>query len=202
MQLIHKDEIIELERDASALNVILEKVSELIKQKDTVFSHLTIDGVDVYENHEAYINERLNDMMKIEIITRSTKEMIWETMESVHDYLQRAIPALQQLVDTSYERFTSETWDSLGQLSDGMQWMLQFKEFTQAAPEQPGNWEEFVKEFEKCEQHFAQLLEAIEMQDTVLISDILAYEITPAYESLNESIEKSLQNKEFLKHVN
>lgn len=202
MQLKYNDEQIELERDASALNAIFEKVSELIEQKDTIFSHLVIDGVDVYEGHEAYINERVSEIMNIEIITKSTKEMIWETMVSVHEYLERAVPALTELIDGSYENFAEKTWEGINQLSEGMQWMLQFKAFTQAAPEQPTNWEDVEKSFESCEERFAQLLAAVEAKDTVLISDILAYEITPAYEGLTENVAKSLRDKEFLKHVN
>lgn len=202
MELKYKDEQIELEREFSALNVIFEKVSELIKQKDTIFSHLVIDGVDVYENHEAYINERINEIMNIEIITKSTKEMIWETMVSVHEYLERAVPALTELIDGSYENFAEKTWEGINQLSEGMQWMLQFKAFTRAASERPVNWKEIEHDFEACQESFAQLLAAVEAKDTVLISDILAYEITPAYEGLTENIAKSLQDKEFLKHVN
>jgi hypothetical protein len=53
-----------------------------------------------------------------------------------------------------------------------------------------------------CNSNFEQLLEAIEMKDTILITDILSYEITPGYESLQKEIELSLRDKEFLKDVN
>lgn len=202
MQLIYKDEKNELKRDTSALTTIFEKVSELIEQKDTIFSHLLVDDAEVYEDHEAYINKRINEIMKIEIVTRSTNEMIWETMESVNEYLQRAVPALKELVDNSYDNFTEKTWEGISQLTEGLQWVLQFKTFTQSAPEQPANWEEFEEKFGACEEHLTPLLEAIEAQDTVLISDILAYEITPAFEGLTDSTAKMLQDKSFLNKVN
>ncbi|MGM8366479.1 hypothetical protein ACLIBG_13520 [Virgibacillus sp. W0181] len=202
MQLLYKNEQIELKRDASLFSVIFEKVNKLIEEKDVIFSHLIIDGVEVYENHEEYIQERMNKVMQIEIVTRSSKEMILETMRSVHEYLERAVPALKELVDQSYERFAEETWEGIGQLSEGMQWMLQFKTFTQGASEQPANWQQVEKSFAVCEEEFAELLDAVEAQDTVMITDLLAYEITPAYEALLENIGKSLQDKEFLNYVN
>src|SRR5690625_5175342 len=202
MELKYNEEQIELKREVSALTAIFEKVSELIGQKDTVFSHLVIDGVDVYEEHEAYMNERINEIMNIEIVTKSTKEMIWETMVSVHEYLERAVPALNELVDGGYENFAEKTWEGINQLSEGMQWTLQFKVFTQGVTVRPANWEEIEESFEACEEAFAQLLAAVEVKDTVLISDILAYEITPAYEELTGQIAKSLQDKEFLKDAN
>lgn len=202
MQLIYKNEQRELTKDESAFTTILEKVNKLVEDNDVIFSHLIIDSIDVYEKHEEYINERINEIMEIEIITRSSKEMIWETMESVNEYLERAVPALKGLVDDSYESFSDETWSGIGQLSEGMQWMLQFKTFTKGAAEQPANWIAVEKNFEVCEEKFAELLDAVEAKDTVMITDLLAYEITPAYEAILENISKSLQDKEFLNHVN
>lgn len=198
MQLIYKNEQIELARDDSAITTIFEKVSNLIKEEDTIFSHLVIDDVDIYENHEEYIKSKINEIMRIEIITRTTKEMIWETMESIHEYLQRAIPSLNELVNKSYENFSEEVWNGIEQLTEGMQWMLQFKTYTERMNKQPVNWKAFAKSFEACEQQFAQLLEAVEAGDTVLISDILAYEITPSYEALKENIEKMLEDNNYL----
>lgn len=202
MQLVYKSEQNKLERDPSALNDVFERISELIEQEDIVFSHLIVDGVDVYEDHESYINERINEIMQIEIITRTTNEMIWETMLSVQEYLERAVPALKELADEGYDNFSTDTWDGIGQLTEGMQWMLQFVEFTKAAPNQPENWEEFEKRFNESLAHFTELLEAIEAKDTVLIADLLTYEITPAYEILAENIAQLLQDKEFVSHVN
>lgn len=67
---------------------------------------------------------------------------------------------------------------------------------------QPKNWNKVDESFKNCEEQFAEILEATEAQDTILISDLLAYEIVPAYESLKINIEQSLQDKEFLNHVN
>lgn len=202
MQLIYKNKQTELPRDESAFTMILEKVSELTKKQDVIFSHLIIDEIGIFGNHESFINERLNEIMQIEIVTRSTNEMIWDTMQSIHEYLQRAIPTLNKLIEESYDVFSKKTWEGIGQLSEGFQWLLQFITFTEAAPKQPSYWSEIMKDFKMCENNFKQLLEAVEVQDTVLILDILAYEIVPAYESLEQNIAKSLKDKEFFTHVN
>lgn len=199
MQLIHNDEVLVLQRNDSAIEMIFSKVSSLIEEKDLVFSHLIIDDQEIYENHEVYIQDRINEIKRIEIITFTEKEMIWETLHSVDKYLERAVPTLQQLVDESYEQFNEKTWQSIGQLTEGLEWLLQFKTFTQAAKKQPTNWEEFVRTFEACEEQFGPMLEAIEMKDTVLISDILAYEITPAFEQLANDVKIMLEDKNYLK---
>lgn len=202
MILKHNETEMTLDRDGTVFNTIIEKVNELIKDENTVFSHLVVDGVDVYENHEVYINERVKEIMTVEIITQKINEMIWETAQSVRDYLRRAIPALEELVDESYEEFSQETWEGVSQLIEGLQWILQFKEFTQEAARQPKNWDEFVESFSVCEEQFTPLLDAIEAQDTILISDILAYEITPAYEEILASVETMLEDTKFLQEMN
>lgn len=202
MQLFHNNEQFDIENNNTAITTIIEKVNESIKQKDTVFSHLTIDGVEVYEKHEEYIKERLNEIEKVEIATRGRKEMIWETMGSIHTYLVRVIPALNALVDESYENFSDKTWDGINQLAEGMQWILQFTTFTKAAEQQPSHWVDIEKSIHACEESFAKLIEAVEVQDTVLISDILLYEVMPPYESLERDLAKSLQDEGFLKDVN
>lgn len=199
MLLIHKGSQEELPKDTFAFIKIFERVNELIGKKDIVFSHLIVDGVNVYENHEAYINERLPEIMRIEIITRSAASMIHETMDSIYEYLDRAIPALNELVDKSFESFDSETWDGINQLAEGMQWILQFAVFVKGQGRKPDGWSDVEMAISQCEASFKQLMQGVESEDTVLISDILSYEIVPAYEELKVSSEKSLQDKEFFK---
>lgn len=199
MQLIYKDDVTVLQRNHSVIEIILEKINQLIDENDLVFSHLIIDDQEIYEDHEVYILDRLNEIERIEIVMLKTKEMIWETLQSINEYLNRAVPTLQQLVDESYDQFTESTWESIGQLTEGLDWLLRFKTFTESAKSQPANWEEFVATFATCEAQFSPLLEAMEMQDTVLISDILAYEITPAFEKLAEIVQVMLEDERYLK---
>ncbi|WP_164668008.1 hypothetical protein [Virgibacillus doumboii] len=202
MQLIYENEQFIIENNETSINIIFEKANEFIKEKDVVFSHLLVDNVEVYENHEHYLKENLNNIEKVEIATRSTKEMIWETMTSVNAYLERAIPALRELADGSYEKFTDKTWEGINQLAEGMQWILQFTTFTKNAPQQPSNWDQIEKSTKECELSFAKLIEGVEAKDIVLISDILTYEVTPAYEELQNNLAISLNDEEFLEDVN
>lgn len=202
MQLFYKSERFNIENNEVAITTIFEKINHSIKDNDVVFSHLLVDDIEVYENHEDYLKDHIGGTVNVEIVTRNTKEMIWETMNSVKFYLVRAIPALETLVDNSYEKFTEKTWEGINQLAEGMQWVLQFTTFTTNAPQQPLNWNMVEEAVHLCEESFAQLIGAVEEQDTILISDILSYEVTPAYESLEKHLALSLQDKEFLKDVN
>lgn len=202
MKLLHKQTSYTIENDTSAIHFIYEKVNELIQQENTVFSHLVIDNQEIYEEHEAYISKHLQEILQVEIVTHSKQEMIWETMDSINDYLKRAIPALKELIDASYHTFTKQTWEGIDQLAEGMQWILQFNMFTKASKIKPAYWENIEESISTCEQGFKALMEGIETKDTVLISDILSYEIVPAYESLESNLEKSLEDRELCKNAN
>jgi len=199
MLLIHKSTEEKLTRDNTMFMKVFERVNELVGEKDTVFSHLVVDNIDVYENHEVYINDRLLEIMRIEIVTKTAAVSIHETMDSIHEYLERAIPALKELVNNSFESFDSNIWNGINQLAEGMQWILQFTAFVEGRDHKPSHWGDIEKSISQCEASFKQLMEGIESEDTVLISDILSYEITPAYEELKDSLEKSLHDKEFFR---
>src|SRR5699024_2754952 len=121
-------------------------------------------------------------LMQIIIVTRSIEELINETMQSIYDYLDRAIPALEQLVNQSEAEFSERTWIGIEQLTEGMQWMLQFVETIREVDYQQQNWETINESFLNCEAQFAELLQAIEANDSMFIIDLLAYGIVPAYE--------------------
>lgn len=199
MQLIYKEEVTKLQRNETAIEAILTKVSHLIDEKELVFSHLIIDGQDIYENHEEIIKNRINEIERIEIVMYTTKEMIWETLQTVDEYFVRAIPTLNELIDETYDQFSEQTWLSIGQLVEGLEWLFKFKNFTDSATTKPSHWDEFAEAFETCEVQFAPLLEAMETQDMVLISDILSYEILPTFEQLSDITKQILQDKNYLK---
>lgn len=201
MRVIYNSDQLQLDNN-NILISIFEKINELIKIKDTIFSHLIVDGVEIYEEHEAYIKERMDSIFTIEIVTRSEREMIYDSMKSIDLYLERAIPTLKELVEESYENFSSKTWNGINQLAEGMQWILNFFGTANSVTKKPAFWVEMEDSKQICEQSFIQLMGAIENNDTVLIVDILSYEITPAYETLKSNLAKSIKHEEFIKDVN
>ncbi|MFD2044931.1 hypothetical protein ACFSTA_14700 [Ornithinibacillus salinisoli] len=202
MQLIYNNQQYHIDENNNFIANILKKINEISNDKDVVFSHLIINDVEVFENYEVFLKENINRLFKVEIVTKKMNEMLWDTMISINEYLQRAIPALKTLVNESYEKFNDETWMGINQLAEGMQWILQFSTFTREVPRLPMNWDKVQDSVQACEDSFAKLMEGVEVQDTVSISDILTYEVTPAYEQLQENLAIASKDEEFLKNVN
>src|SRR5690625_1174454 len=195
MKLIYKDEATTLARNELAFEQIFKKVNKLMEKELLIFSHLIVDGAEVYNNHEQYINERLHNIAQIEIVMRTTKEMIHETMVSIYNYLTDAIPSIQNLVEQSYSGFQEETWNNLAQLVEGMEHIVSFINFTRKVDEKPSNWEQINDAFSTCEQQFKTLLTALEQQDTIEITFILSSGIQPAYEQLKSAINAAINDK-------
>lgn len=117
MKLIYENTTIEVKQDEQLFNTIIEKVNEAMTEKEKVFSHLIIDGTEVFEDHESYIQTHLGKMMEIQIITRTKQEIINDILQSIHSYLERAIPAIDELVNQSFTEFTDESWLGVAQLT-------------------------------------------------------------------------------------
>jgi hypothetical protein len=202
MNLIYKDELITLDNAKDSINKIFELINEKMKDAELVFSHLFIDGIEVFEDFEDFIIEHLYSITTIEIVMKPKMVLIKETMESIQSYLDRSIPALEELVEEGYRNFSERTWSGINQLAEGMQWILQFMAITSELNNLPNNWPMILESIKKCQIGFTQLLEAIEDQDTILILDIISYEVKPAYELLEGELELAIRDEEFLKDVN
>lgn len=195
MKLIYENTTTEVNQDEQLFNTIIEKVNEAMTEEEKVFSHLIIDGTEVFEDHEAYIQQHLGEMMEIHIITRTKQEIIDDILQSIHSYLERAIPAIDELVNESFTGFTDESWLGIAQLTEGMEWMLQFIEALREADEHPTNWQEINESFTHCEEQFKVLLQAVEENDTMHITDVLSYEIVPAYEDLKYQVKAAIEDE-------
>lgn len=193
MKLIYNNETMTLDRNELAFQTIFTKVNELIENEKVVFSHLVVDGVEIYDKHEQYIQGRIDEILQIEIVTHTAEQMIQEAMQSIYEYLERAIPALNTLIEESYAGYTDETWQGISQLSEGMEFIVTFIGSVKGLDEKPVNWEKIHHTFKHSEEQFAMLLQVIEQQDTIEISYVLANGIVPAYEGLRDAIEPAIK---------
>ncbi|WP_026908872.1 hypothetical protein [Paucisalibacillus globulus] len=202
MKVLYKEDYFEMKNKDNAIDFIFTKANQIMTEEGRIFSHLLIDGIEVYENHETYINEHANEIMIIEIVTKKMADIIIDISYSILEYLERAIPSIEELVNNSYESFSHDTWNGINELGEGMQFILQFATLTRTSNLKPKNWDKIDVNINQCESAFKQLLDAIESKDTVFISDILSYEIIPAYQALIGDLSSFIQSKEFNKYVN
>lgn len=190
MELVFQEQQIEFKKIPSSDEVIM-KINVLL-QKDNYFSHFIADGTEIYEDHEVYLNVNLDRIEKLEIIAKTEKEFMNDILLSAEDYMKRAKPELVALTDGFYSNPTAETHTSFSQLMDGLQWLDEMLALLADSNERPPNGEMYAGHTQTLQTGIAQLGEAVENSDNVLIADIIQYELIPIFEQLETVIGETI----------
>ena len=122
-----------------------------------------------------------------------------ETMASAAGYLERARPEVENLSGEFYQGPTEETWGKLGQLLEGLQWLVEAVSTVDhyLPGKQPASqWG--VEFMEKTK----MLQEALDNSDHVLMGDLLQYEISPFFSTLEKEIKELLKTEGFTDDLN
>ncbi|MDQ0156916.1 hypothetical protein [Robertmurraya andreesenii] len=188
-------------------NNAFEHIQEFInnslgESQEVYFSHMNIDGIDIYHDYELYIEEHLNDIDSIKIVVKTANEFINDITTSIYQYVERALPELKQLSDDFYQSSKASFWDKLSDLLEGIQWIHESIMLIDKEKLRPANWDKYLITASSFESNFPTLLEALEAQDNILIADILSYEITPLFQDLNRiKNDVNMGNEENIEHV-
>ena len=111
------------------------------------------------------------------------------------------MPLIEKLSTSFRKRPTEESWNELDNLFSGIGWLLESYNNIDKynnLNELISNyyiWNEYVVEIEKLRLTLPDFFEAIKNKDSVLISDILVYEINPIFQDMNEKLTK-MNNKD------
>jgi len=184
VELIFQEQQIKFDKIPTSEDIIM-KINDLL-QDNYYFSHFIVDGTEVFEEHEDYLNINMDRIEKLEVIAKTEKEFVNDILLSSEDYLQRAKPELAVLVDGFYATPTAETHTSFGQLTDGLQWLDEMLALIVNSNERPPNTELYTELAQTLQGVIVQLGEAVENADNILIADIIQYELTPLFEQLQE----------------
>jgi len=193
MELIFQQQTIKYDNIPTA-EVIIEKINGLL-EKDYYFSHFIVDGTEVFENHETYLNKNLDRIGQIEIVAKTVEEFLNDILLSAEDYIKRAIPELRTLAEEFYGNSKSETWDRLDQLLEGLQWLNEMLSVIDDISTTPFNWEKYLQISSTLNHEIENLSEAIANKDDILIGDIIQYELIPNFEALSKEIQKTIDTE-------
>lgn len=182
-----KGQVRKYENTASAVAELVTDINQTITETDLVFSHLQIDGVDVYENHYEYLLEKVGTLQDIHVILKTKSEVAAELQGSMNDYLKRALPIIEQLSEQFYQGATAEAWNEFTNLIDGLQWIMSALDMLrQHADEEAANY--YKEVHSKLSSILEELMEATEAQDTVTIADMIQYEIAESLTELKQNV--------------
>ena len=189
MQLIILDTATDLEAGDTLYSEIESRIQQKAQESNLHFSHLQIDGQTIYDNYEQYISENAGSINEIRVEMITLEQLNQDILESAQDYIVNAGPKIHSLSEEFYKNPSTQTWTNLEQFLEAIEWLSSMLVNIQ---EQVG--EELQQSLAVLkDRNFEQLealLQAMENKDTILIGDILKYEITALFSDLSEVLDK------------
>lgn len=177
------------------VNQVMDFIKNLLID-DVYYSHMIVDGVEEYGDCEIYLNEHLSSIEDLEVKTKTLDEFVQDNLISAKQYLDRAVPQIIRLTDRFYQNPTDEDWNQFNQLLTGIQWLERMIATVDKTALYPENKEHNAEIFISLQNALESLEPALKELDTVLIADLVLYEILPVLKELSDEIEKTIESEE------
>ena len=188
------------ENKDSEISKIFDYINNTLEDKKVFLKSLEIDGIEVYEDYYEYLIENINFIDEVKVNIQNLSELVNDVIYSSYNYIERATPLIEKLSTKFRKGPTEESWNELENLFSGIEWILEsYSNIDKYSNlnELISNyyiWNEYVVEIEKIRITLPDFLDAVKNKDSVLISDILIYEINPIFQAMNEKL-KEMNNK-------
>ena len=190
----------EMANDPSSIGELFTIIEEKLKGTGYIFSSLTVDGVELETDFALYLSQRIGEIREILVGVKSFRRLMQETLESAAQYLERAQPEVEKLSTEFYQGPTEGTWTKVAQFLEGLQWLQETGaviDSLQPKGQPAGSgWTGVFQEKIKC------LEEAMVNHDYVLLGDLLQYEISPLFSSLEKEIREILKTEGYGNDLN
>lgn len=186
MQVTILDETNHFNKISGVFEQVQTFINHILENKKVYFSHMIIDGVEVYHDYEYYIEDHLSQIENIHVEVKTPTEFIQDIVDSIQQYVERALPEIKQLADSFYQSSQSESWDKLHDLIEAIQWIHESIVLIDREKAKPYDWDKFLITASSFENIFPNMMEALEARDNILIADILTYEISPLFQEIHQ----------------
>lgn len=202
MQLLIEGKFVKYKNDFSAIHDIISYIENEVKLSEKNFSHLVIDGEEVYEQFEDKLRDNIDTIKMVEVVLLSVKELLNEIYLTGETYLTNALPEIKVTIDLFYQGASKEPLSKLQQILDALQWIDKLVHSIDQSKQHPVNWDEYLVAITTIRTELDSLEDALKTNDLTLIADILNYEIFPALEALKNAFTVSIDNEGERKDVN
>jgi len=182
VELLFKNETVQF-NEQSSVGEIIEKINELLTNR-YYYSHIIVDGVEIYKEPETFLLDSLESISTIEVVVKTAREFVDESLLIAADYLKGALPEIQVLADGFYQNPKARDWEMFSAMLEGMQWLNQTIDLIDKSTEIPVNWDACIRLAVQLQMELKNLEQAVENTDSVLIADIIQYELLPVYGAL------------------
>jgi hypothetical protein len=109
------------------------------------------------------------------------KQLQRETIETAAEYLERIIPGITHTVSLFQEGNEVDAWEWMKNIVDGLQYIYDVVELTKDLQIEPVEMDGF-------KDYLQEMVDAIENGDSILLCDLLEYEIIPIMEEIYQKL--------------
>ena len=202
------DQTLEYANNKSILGDMFEKINKNIANLNLVFSHLSVDGQEIYDDFYDYFLDNIKSIHEVKVITQTVKEISQETILSTLDYIDRAIPEIEILSNEFYKTPTRNSWNKLLDLIEGVNWIISSFTYIDSNNELKNivndyeEWNLYAKDVYSVKDLIIEFEEILQNNDLVSTADILSYEIVPLFNDMKEKLEKLVYREANLNATN
>lgn len=200
LKLIIGEQHIEYKEMPSADEVI-ERINESLTEGH-YFSHFIADGEEVYDEHEEYLERKLDVIGELEVVIRTEKEFMNDVLLSAEEYLKRAIPEVNVLADDFKRVPSSDSWARFDMLLGGVEWLNDMLKVVCNSKVRPSNWEMYQQMTSNMQAELSKLGKAVEKKNNGQISAIIKNDLLPIFERLEKEFGETIDSEFVRRNLN
>lgn len=156
------------------------------------FSHFIADGMEVYDEHEEYLESRLGQIKVLEVVIKNEKQFMNDVLLSAEEYVHRAMPEIEVLVEEFQAGPTADTWGNFELLLGGASWLIDMLELMEKSNERPSNWTQFEQQAAIMQQEVKKLLTAVDQNNHKQIAEVIQQGLLPVCKELEVLIGQAI----------
>lgn len=189
----------EFSNNQQEIDNMYNTIKDILKDSEELFSHLAVDGKEIYEDHYEYVSDHIFDISLIQVLVVTKKQMFDNVLLSTDDYLTRSIPLVRRLADVFYKQPTQDSWLDFEQLMEGLQWINQMVQSINQLLSTSLEFSHIHHYSFEVEAVIGNLADALQNGDTLLIGDLLKYELLVLMDNLAETVKITIDS-EVIRH--
>ncbi|WP_456277633.1 hypothetical protein [Bacillus sp. AK128] len=175
------------------IHTIFGRINEYLNDRRIFIDHLLINGKEIYDQFEEQIEGNIQEIHEIVVVTQTKEQLISGTIQSIIDYIDEAIPEVEALVEELYIGSSQQTWNKFSVFVEALQWIISALNGIEELIED-NDANTFLMPNTSLLGILSSILEAMENEDTILLADLIQYELMENLVELKDSLKDYIKN--------
>ena len=181
----------EAEESSFQGETLKEVLDAIVKSHEgTYIRRVWMDGQEVSSSAQDTLMTSTSSVDLLELELANMKDLLATNLGNAKEYLEKLIPGFQKAADLFRMGNEQEAHKFYLQFLDGIDWVSQVSQTIVSSRENELEGQDLKERQEKLTGFMAQMLEANQNQDWVLLADLLEYEMIPFYEGWQEMLSR------------